>query len=233
MRHMKSLKIIAISATTLLATLFTSCAKEESKDVAQDKIYAEYELYYDKNQNKTYASAVFKFSNVTGTNLQLTAPSEVTFNNDIIPFDGTFAYYRKEYAGLIQSGTFNFKDTDSKVYSNSVSLAKVIANPNFASTDTIKRSNGAYTYTFSGDSITANEIAGLTIAFNSNFQVFYQSTLGAKNFVLPLTQLNALSIGLNYCRLDRTFEKAAPDVTSAGGKIRGKYRSEDKNVYVK
>jgi hypothetical protein len=230
---MKNLKLKLISTIITAVIVLSSCGKEDSADVNQDKIYAEYELFYDKNNDKTYASAVFKFSNVTGTNLQLTAPSEIKFNGDVIPYDATFAYYRKEYAGIINSGTFTFKDTDGLTYTNPVSLAKIITNPVI---DTIKRANGAYTYTWVGDSVRQNELIGLTIGSVANpldLEVFLQGAVSSKNFVLPLTQLNGLAIGNSYCQLDRQVETNAPSVTSAGGKIRGKYRAQNTTLYVK
>jgi hypothetical protein len=226
------LKQLALGIITSL-TVLTSCEKPaDSKDVSQDKIYGEYELFYDKNSDKSYALAWFKFNSATGTALQLTAPSEVKFNNDLIPYDPTFGYYRKEYAGQISTGTFNFKDGDGVIYSNIVNLGKLITNPTI---DTIKRV-GAYTYTWIGDSVLANETVGLVIGNNASpltFQVFLQNTVNSKNLVLPLTQLNQLPIGSSYCQLDRQIEKAATSVTSAGGKIRGKYRALNKNLYVK
>jgi major membrane immunogen (membrane-anchored lipoprotein) len=227
-----SIKMKLMLLLTLI-TLFSGCEKPaDSQDVNQDKIYGEYELFYDKNQDKTFASAWFKFNSSTGTPLQLSAPSEVKFNSDAIPYDPLFGYYRKEYAGQITTGTFNFKDTDGKVYSNTVNLAKAITNP---SIDTIRRM-GAYTYTFTGDSLIANELIGLTIGNTTNpanFQVFLQNTLNSKSIVLPLTQLNQLPVGMSYCQLDRQIEKAATSTTDAGGKIRGKYRGLNKNTYVK
>ena len=215
-----------------LVSILSSCQKADSKDVNQDKIYVEYELFYDKNTDKTYASAIFKFNNSAGTQLQLTSPSEVKFNNDVIPYDPFFAYYRKEYAGQINSGTFNFKDKDGKIYSNTVNLAKLIGNP---SIDTIKRV-GSYVYSWLGDSLATNEFVGLTIGNNANaanFQVFLQYAVSSKNLVLPLNQLNQLPVGMSYCQLDRAIQTNASHVTSAGGLIRGKYRALNKNLYIK
>jgi hypothetical protein len=216
----------------IIITGLTSCKKEESKDVSQDKIYADYELFYDKNQDKTYAIAFFKFSNVAGTQLQLTAPSEIKFNSDVLPFDPVFSYYRKEYSGLVTTGTFSFKDVNGTVYTNNASLAKILTNPTI---DTIKR-NSAFTYTWIGDSVKVNESVGLVIGNNANalnYQFFLQNAINSKNLVLPLTQLNILPIGMSYCQLDRQIESVATGTTSAGGIVRGKYRALNKNLYIK
>lgn len=223
---------LSVTLALLITTAFVSCKKEDSKDVSQDKIYAEYELFYDKGQDKTYASAIFKFSNALGTQLQLTSPSEVRFGSDIIPYDPVFAYYRKEYAGLITTGNFTFKDTNGKSYVNTVSVSKIITNP---AIDTIKRT-GAFTYNWIGDNVSSNELIGLTIVNvtnPANFQLFLQGAVGSTNLILPLTQLNQLPVGMSYCQLDRQIETVAPNVTSAGGKIRGKYRAVNTNLYIK
>ncbi len=213
-------------------SLFESCKKADSKDVNQDKIYAEYELFYDKNAGKTYASAIFKFDNALGTQLALTAPSEIKFNGDLIPYDPVFAYYRKEYSGQVNSGTFYFKDTNGKLFSNTVTLAKQLTNP---VADTIKRTS-AYSYAWIGDSLAANELIGLTLINHvnpANFQPFFQYTVGSKDLVLSLKQLNQLPIGMCDSQLDRQIETAAPSATSAGAKIRGKYRALNTSVYIK
>jgi hypothetical protein len=229
---MKKTIIQWILAVTCSLCLFTSCEKADSADVNQDKIYSEYELFYDENQDKTYASAIFKFNSVIGTQLQLTAPSEIKFNGDIIPYDPIFAYYRKAYAGQINSGTFTFKDKKGVAYVNMVTIAAAIGNPVI---DTIRRT-GAFTYIWLSDSCKNNESVGLTIGNNINplnFQVFLQNTVNSGNLVLPLAQLNQLPIGKSYCQLDRQFETNAQSATSTGGKIRGKYRGITTNVYIK
>jgi len=215
-----------------VSLFFPSCTSEESADVSQDKIYADYELFYDKNEDKTYAIATFKFSNAFGTLLKLTAPSEVKFNSDIIPYDPIFSYYKKEYAGLLTSGTFTFKDKDGKIYTNTANMAKVIANPNITE---INRA-GAFTYTWSGEKIAANEWIDFVLintANQLNFQYFLQNTLNADNLVLPVSQLNQLPIGEAFGRLDRVTEAAAVQATSAGGKVRGKYRTLNQNISIK
>jgi hypothetical protein len=217
-------------ALLLCLVIFNSCKKEDSQDVNQDKIYAEYELYYDKASDKTYASAIFKFSNVWGTNLQLTSPSEVKFNNDVIPYDPVFAYYRKEYAGLVTSGTFYFKDTDGTTYTNPVSNADVIS---FPAVDTIHNA-GSYTFNWVGDSVLSNHWIELYMdgTAQNNAELFIQYTLNSKNFVLAANRLQNLGTGNAISSLTRVRETVAPAVTSAGGKIRGKYHAQNKTIYI-
>ena len=110
---MKTLFYILFSAFLLV---FVSCQRESSEDVNQDKIYTEYSLVYDANTDITYARALFKFSNITGTQLELEAPAEVKFDNDILAFNQTLAYYEKQYVGVKTGGTFTYKDLDNNTY---------------------------------------------------------------------------------------------------------------------
>ncbi len=224
--------IFSFLGLSIISGLFltTSCKKESSEDVNQDKIYAEYELYYDKVTDKTYASAIFKFGNATGTQLQLTAPSEVKFNNDVIPYDPLFAYYRKEYAGLVTSGTFHFKDTQGATFSNTVNTANLIS---FPAVDTIHNS-GSYTFTWVGDSVAANEWVDLWMdgTAQNNAELFLQYTTNSKNIVLAANRLQNLGVGAASCSLTRVRETTATGVTSAGGKVRGKYHALNKTIYI-
>lgn len=229
---MKSPKhLICGIALFAMSTLITSCANEDSTDVNQDRIYAEYELFYDANTDKTYASAIFRFGNATGTQLELTAPSEVKFNGDVIPFDATFSYYRKEYAGRITAGTFVFTNTDGVSFTNAVASTRTIAFP--ANMDTIHNTN-SYTFVWIGDSIVANERADLWMdgPLQNNAEYFTQYLVNTNSIVLPANRLQALGVGTTNCTLERIQEDTATGVTSAGGKIRLKYKAVNAVVQV-
>lgn len=224
------MKNLLLSGMFLLVLLIGSCAREESVDVNQDKIHTAYELYYNANEDKTYARATFKFSNALGTNLQLTSPSEVRFNGDILTFKNALAYYEKEYAGLIDSGTFKWTDTDGAVYENTITF-KDINYP--ANLDTINR-NAAYELFWVGDSLTANEKVVLTAngVLEGDAQIFYQDNLNAKSIIMALNQLQLMGQGQGTLWMDRLYEPALVQKTSAGGTITGHYRPINKSVYL-
>jgi len=210
--------------------LFNSCIREESSDVNQDKIHTAYEMFYNANQDKTYARAIFKFSNVLGTQLQLTAPSQITFNGDVLTFQNTLAYYEKEYAGYIASGTFVWSDVNGISYTNTVHN-KVIDYP--ANLDTIPR-NAAYEMFWVGDSLSANERVVLTIngILEGDVQVFSQNNLHAKSIILALNQLQTLGQGQGSMWFDRYYEPGLTEKTSAGGSITARYRPINKTVFL-
>jgi hypothetical protein len=229
---MKSIKNVVCGIVLFgMSHLLTSCANEDSTDVNQDRIYAEYELSYDKNQDKTFASAIFRFGNPTGTQLELTAPSQVTFNGDIIPFDQTFSYYRKEYAGNVTGGTFVFTDADGLTFTNTVSSTRTIAFP--VVMDTIHNS-GSYTLQWIGDSVVANERVDVWLdgPQQNNAEYFTQYLVNTNNVILAANQLQALGIGSTNCTMERIWEQTATGVTGAGGKVRVKYKALNRTVQV-
>lgn len=227
---MKTIKFLFLPALYMAVMFLSSCAREESIDVNQDKIHTAYELYYNANEDKTYARATFKFSNALGTNLKLTAPSEIRFNGDILSFKETLAYYEKEYAGKITTGTFQWTDTDGSIYENTITIRDIDYPANL---DTIPRS-AAYEFFWVGDSLIANEKVILTVngVLEGDVQIFYQSNVNAASVILALNQLQALGQGQGSLWMDRLYEPALTEKTSAGGSITGHYRPVNKTVYL-
>ncbi len=219
-------------ALATFGTLFTACESEESASVDQNKIYTTYELLYDQNTDKTYARAQFRFGNALGTVLQLSAPAEVRFNDDALDYKPVLAYYEKEYAGKVTSGTFTYEGTDGVSYSNSVSGLPMIDFPgNFTS---VTR-NQANDFTWTGTPLAAREEVFLFIrnTTTTNVQTFYTNAVGATKMVLSAEKLNNLAPGvaaeadLYRDRIDSLSQK-----TSAGGYLKLNYRTKKKTITV-
>lgn len=210
-------------AILLPAFMFNSCKKENSDTVDQDKIWTYYEVYYDKNQDKTYARATFKFSNALGTNLQLSAPATVSFNGDVLIFQSALAYYEKQYAGFISGGTFSYTDKDNNTFSNSISGIRTIA---FPPIDTIHTAN-SYTLTWVGDSLTASESVSLWLdgINQNNSEFFYQNNITSHSIICAANQLQNLGNGNGTGWMERVYAPAIQHATSAGGEIKGKYKA--------
>ena len=208
-------------------SLFTACKSEPSSDVNQDKIYTEYELYYDGNADKTYARASFKFSNIAGTLLELEAPSEVTFNGDVLTFNSTLAYYEKEYAGLISSGTFIWTDFNGTSYTNAISM-DTITFP--AVIDSINK-DSSFELSWIGDSLSANENVILTMTDASlSVQIFYQNDVNSQSIILAANQLQYLLDGSATMNFDRRYLPGLTSQNTAGGLITGRYRPPQKTA---
>jgi hypothetical protein len=211
--------------------LLVSCEKENSDDVNQDKIYTDYELFYNKNEDKTVVVARFKFGGPTGTNLELTNGATVTFNGDALTYNVFYVGHVKEYAGKISSGIFNYKDVDGNEFINATpALDSVAFQPSF---DTIVKSQ-ANTFTWVGSSLAANQSVGIFIGswVWGQDALFYQNQLGATNIIMGVNGLSSLSLGSSTVYMDRTNETNVSQGTSEGGKIRSKYRALNKVVQV-
>ncbi len=228
---MKNKFLITLLIGLTMVMVFSRCAKENSSDVNQDRIYASYELFYNANEDKTYARASFRFGNPTGTLLELTSPSEVRFNNDILSFKPALVYYEKEYAGFINTGSFVWTDTDGNSFTNTADFHTI----NYPiGLDTINR-NAAFEMFWQGDSLQASEVVYLTIngVLEGDAQVFTQSNINSKSIILAMNKLQLLGQGNGQLWLDRTFSPALQQKTSAGGAIISKYRPINKQVYLK
>ncbi len=224
-------KVFLILGFIASAAMFvlSSCESENSSDVNQDRIYCEYELYYNANEDKTYAWARFKFGNALGTLLQLTDPSEVRFNGDLLTFKSTLAYYEKDYAGFVQTGTFTWKDTDGNEFSNTITITPTDYP---AGLDTISRAQ-AYELFWVGDSLSANHSVILTAngINEGDAQVFTQTNLNSKSIIMTYNKLQILAHGNGTLWLDRSYSPDLTQQTSAGGAIKGRYRPVNKSVF--
>lgn len=209
-------------------TIFSACEREDSADVNQDRIYTKYELFYNANEDKTYARAVFRFGNALGTLLELSEPSQVSFNGDVLSFKPALAFYEKEYAGFVESGTFTWQDTEGLTYINSITVNTI----DYPEIDTIPR-NAAYELFWIGDSLSNNE--SVTLSANSvlegDAQVFTQTNINAKSIILALNKLEKLGQGTGTLWMDRLFSPDLDEKTDAGGEITGRYRPVNKEVY--
>lgn len=226
MKKITSLLLVMVVVAGFIS-LFTACKSEPSSDVNQDKIYTEYTLYYDGNADKTYARASFKFSNVAGTLLQLDAPSEVTFNSDVLTFNSTLAYYEKEYAGLKSSGTFVWTDLNGTSYTNAISM-KSITFP--AVVDSINR-DSSFELSWVGDSLSTDESVTLTMVdASASVQIFYQNDINSQSIILAANQLGYLLDGNATMNFDRYYKPDLTQQNTAGGSITGRYRPPQKTA---
>lgn len=222
-------KVVFLSL--LVISILTSCAKENASDVNQDKIYTDYEVFYNQNTDKTWVVAKFRFGGPTGTILELDSTSYVTFNGDTLTYNPLYTGHFKEYAGRITSGIFKYENVAGQIFINSIPAVDVIA---FASDfDTLKKTQ-AQTITWVGTPLSNDEAVGILIGNGAWGQaaLALQDQDGATNIVLGITQMTSLAIGNSTVYMDRQHELNVMEGTSKGGRIRAKYRALNKVVQV-
>ena len=216
----KILFLIALGSIVLI-----SCEKEDSSDVNQQKIYANYELFYNQNQDKTHAVARFRFGGPTGTLLELTdsTNASVTYNGTDMPYNIFWGGHHLEFAGSITGGTFMYTNTNGDVYSNTVPSGDTIAfDPDF---DTIVKS-AAQTFTWVGSPLAADQKVSAVVGSWTwgEDALFYTEDDGATNLIMGVTQMQNLAAGNSTIYMDRSTEKELTEGTTEGGRITYKYR---------
>ena len=144
-------------AVFFAVAFFSSCEVEDSADVNQDKIYTDYELFYNSNTDKTWVVARFRFGGPTGTLLELKDPAAVTFDGELLPFNALFAGHYKEFAGRLTDGTFEYTNTMEETFVNEVPSYETIEFP--SDLDTLSKS-AAYSLVWDGTSLGARSTSG-------------------------------------------------------------------------
>ncbi|MFT4679733.1 MAG: hypothetical protein ACI9RU_000739 [Litorivivens sp.] len=221
--------VLALVCITLLA--LTSCNREDSDTVNQDTIWTSYDLRYDANEDKSYAKAVFRFSNASGTRLELSDGANITFNDETVPFQTGFAFYELDMAGLIDEGTFTYNDLEGNTFSNSINIPAI----SFQSTlDSIAR-NEAFELFWDGAALEADELVSLSVegGLKNDTQVFIENDEGAESLILATDNLMELSEGNAHFSMERIFAPYIQQATSAGGALYGRHRALDTEVYMK
>lgn len=217
-----------------LVAFLNSCQKEDSADVNQDKIWTEYVVYYDKNDDKTHAVARFRFGNSTGTLLELvdSTGAGVKFNGTQMPYSLAWSGHHLEFAGNVTTGAFVYTNTEGTAYTNNIpSGAETIDFP--ADFDTIVKSQ-AETFSWVGNPLSANQSVGMyvgTWAWDKD-ALFYTSANGASSLIMGVQAKSGLTTGQASVYMLRRVENTSINGTSKGGLIRYAYRPVDKSVVV-
>lgn len=228
---MTAKKLLYVCSFAFASLLVAACAKENASDVNQNKIYTDYEVFYNKNTDKTWVVARFRFGGATGTVLELDSGAYVTFNNDTLPYNALFMGHYKEYAGHISSGTFTYHNLSGQNFVNTLPVCDTLAfQPGF---DTLQKSQ-AQTIGWAGPALAPNQGVGIFVGGWTwgDDALAYQDGDGATSLVLGINQMNSLPVGPATVYMDRQTELNVGQGTSEGGKIRAKFRAKNRVVQV-
>ncbi|MBL7943640.1 MAG: hypothetical protein JNM00_12785 [Flavobacteriales bacterium] len=217
--------VILIATGLLMLVAFTSCEREPSSSVDQDKIWTKYEIVYDKNTGKTIARAEFRFSNALGTKLELSDPAEVTFNGTVMPFNSTTAVYEIEMNGLTTSGVFEYTDLDNNVYTNTTDQLELVE---FPDGEILVQGGVDYVLDWSGDPIGSSDL----VTVNLSDKVFSTGITGATSITLGGVQTDDITPGPHIGYMWRTLVREPDDATPEGGTIWLTYKAFNKAVTV-
>ena len=228
-----------LRSTAILGTaiLFAGCQlAEQSVNVNQSRIFTEYELRYDANTDLTTAKASFKFGGSLGTSLDLTSPSEVRFNGELLARQvqlGTgIVSYERTFSGPVTSGTFRFVDTEGEAYSNTVTLRPVAFPSSVGPID----NDGSYAFEWVGSTLASGEQVDVTLwrlaSGSSSLALFPQMQDGAHGVVMDAVQLRNVEPGDVSLRMKRHWSGTPGRTPDAGGKLTLEWTAQDKAVTV-
>lgn len=214
----------------LFLFMLTGCMREDSENVNQDRIWAHYELYYNANEDITYARATFRFGHSMGTRLNLSDPSEVRFDGDVLPFKEGLAYYEEDYAGYIDSGVFEFVDLNDNIYINEVSVKSVEFPSDFGP---INPAN-SFEMDWVGDALGNNETVSIWLngVEEGDSQLFLENDEGAESLILAANQLQELPLGTTSAVIERVATPPIQEGTEVGGLITARYRGQNVSVEI-
>lgn len=213
---------------------FAGCdPAQPSEDVNQRRIHTRYELRYDGDSDQTFATAQFRFGGPTGTQLELSGTSEVTFNGQRLTYRSipgvNLSYYERTYVGTISTGTFRFVDADGNVFANAATL-RPIGLP--ASVEPIERDRSSE-LAWAGAPLAVGETVTVTLSGPAaSLAVFRQTQVGATSVILNAAGLRDLAPGAYRLTLEREYERAPDEAPEAGGRVHAKYQPPSITVEV-
>lgn len=228
-----------LRSIALLGVVLTPAAcqmAEQSVNVNQSRIWTDYELHYDANTDLTTAKASFRFGSALGTPLDLTSPSEVRFDGELLARQvqvGTnVVTYERTFAGPLPSGTFRFEDTEGEAYSNTLTVRPIAFPSSVGPID----NDASYAFDWVGSSLASGEQVDVTlwrlVPGSASLALFPQTQDGARGVVMDATQLRNVSPGDVALRMERRWRGTPSRAPDAGGRLTLKWTTTDKVVAV-
>jgi hypothetical protein len=222
------LKRIAVFLS-ILAIAVTGCKKDISKNVDQAKIWTYYELSYTEAENKTYATATFRFSNENGTKLMLSDPSTVSVDGAELEWKSDNGYYQTEFNEKKATASFNWVDLDGNSYTNDIELPDVsFPNP----VNNLFFSDSITSFMWVGLALDSSESVSLTIdgVGETDRRIFSIDTLGATTITFDSLALSQIDSGMVSMVLNKRHSPLLLEQTERGGLIIGRYQTDTVQV---
>lgn len=209
----------------ILTLAISGCDKEVTKNVDQDKIWTYYQLYFSEAENKTYATATFRFSNEHGTKLKLTDPSTVTVDGLEMEWNEAKAFYLKEFDGFKSPASFTWVDLDGTAFTNEVELRDIAFT---MPVDTLFFSDSITQFMWAGLPLDSNESVSLTIdgVGATDTRIFTVDTLGATTITIDSLGLSQIDSGMVKMVFNLRYSPDLMEQTTRGGKRVGRYETD-------
>jgi hypothetical protein len=200
---------------------FSSCKREESVNIQQERIYTSYDFTFDAEQNRSRMSATFRLDNSGGQKIQLSFPARVEFNGEGMVYRKALGIYELNQMGNQAGRAFTYFDLDDNEFSNSVSAVNSIDLP-FGITNI--STNGNFFLPWTGAALQSGETVRVTIK-GENSRTFTTSLVGSNHIILQQHQLAGLTAGNAQIQIEREITVPLDQSTLAGGRMSMKHIS--------
>ena len=210
---------------------FTSCKREESINIDQNRIYSNYDYTYDANANKSLMTATFRLDNSGGKKIQLSYPARVDFEGEGLAWRQALGYYQLSNSNQTLSGSFNYHDLDDQTFSNSVSGLESIEIP-FGITSISQ--NGNFFLPWTGTEVRSGETVRVTIKGGEqpSSKSWTITSAGSTHIILDENRLRGLTPGTAQIFIEREVSKGLTHSNLSGGRITSKYLSRKININI-
>ncbi|MFW5767157.1 MAG: hypothetical protein ACOCXO_02200 [Bacteroidota bacterium] len=221
---------LLISAFLFSLIYSTSCRREDSVNINQDRIYTLYEMEYSANEDQTTGRATFRMGGQYDSKLKLSEGSSIKFNGEEMSFQGVYAYYQDKTDGYTENGTFRFEDLDGNVYNNSASLISV----EFPETLPDIEKGASYEIEWTGLPLDEGESIKLSVdgPMDSDTKTFTVTATDAQSITLSSTETQTLSAGATILKMERLYETENIETPPVGGKLKTAYTAANHAINV-
>ena len=220
---MKSISTLSFIAAGLV--IFSSCKREDSANIDQQRIYANYEYIFDADSYQSIAEVTFRMDNNSGTKIELTSPSSVRFNGETLSWRNSSGSYRISNSSNVIGGVFTYSDLGKQTYDNPTATLTYIELPN--GLNGMSR-NSSFFLPWIGSPLQNGETITVTIGGGqqTTTRSWTINTLGATYILLDQYKLNDLIAGTAQIQIERQVVTGLHQSTLAGGKISSTYKSQ-------
>lgn len=221
---MKKLSVLLIMLIAL------GCEDDQLVSITDGKVYSLLGVRYDKNTNKTTATAAFWKESQSGVRLIFNGNARILFQDIAMDYRAGDYTYIKELDNLHSPGTFSFTDVNKKTFVNTATI-NTIDYPLTQKLDTID-SSIPLTIAWSGTPLEKLEIVTLRIgSINAA-----QDTTGKTSVTFTsshFTQISSLKNTVTTLSLERSKSPGLTTDLGGGGTMKSEYVALTKSVFIK
>ena len=224
--------LIAFVTMVSFSLSFSGCQKpRDSDEIAQNLIWANYEMSYDQSEDLTSIKANFRHLTAAGRQLKLTEGSSVRFNNQLLqqvtqPLTN-LTDYQLEVPGLVPTGVFTWTDADGKVYNNEITMPMIDFPDQLSAIETAS----AYELLWEGEPLIEDERVQLRVNITgAGSRTYNTNDINAVSVVIPAGDLSQWTPGFAQLRLERRLRTSLQERTTSGGRITATYLPVQRSV---